>query len=66
MLALGLPSSRLPETMGNIINAFTLDYLDSFDEENVYDEITIDDDNEYNGPLGIISSMNLDNLRHPA
>ena len=49
--------------MGNIINDFTLDYLDSFDEDNVYDEITIDDDNEYNGPLGIISSMNLHTIK---
>ncbi len=49
--------------MGNIINDFTLDYLDSFDEERIYDEITIDEDNEYNGPMGIISSMNLNTIK---
>ena len=49
--------------MGNIINDFTLDYLDSFDEERIYDEITIDEDNEYNGPMGIISSMNLHTIK---
>lgn len=51
------------QTMGNIINDFTLDYLDTFDDERVYDEITVDENNEYNGPLGIISSMNLQTIK---
>lgn len=51
------------QTMNNIINDFTLDYLNTIDEDQVYDEITIDGDNEYNGPLGLISSMNLQTIK---
>lgn len=47
------------QAMENIINDFYLDYLDTFDDEKTFDTITIDEDNDYNGPLGIISSMNL-------
>lgn len=47
------------QAMGNIINDFSLNYLENFDAEQTYDELVVDDENENNGPMGLISSMNL-------